>query len=1541
MTHPRSVTVICDLAHISGQDGASDGTTVVATLSDWDEDSRTGEIVVPSSIRATVSAGANIAMLDLWPNSLGTRDTHYEFTFFDSHGRTIDLRRRHVVPCVDVPVNITQLAEADGLVGPVDAPMLVPTTLELGPEIAPGAVVSEIAAPVEGADYQIVEAASTAFELQGTSVALRAVPPVGEYPLTVERHEAGAVVAAEQTVMRVTLSSAGVMAPPAGFGAGQWSLADSPSADGDRLVLGVVSLPDPGGAAIEELQYRVNGGATQVLAGTEPGTREIVVPAGAAASVELRAVGIAGAGPWTDVKTALPTALATGPAAFVAADWSLANSPAPGGDRLALTVASLPADGGAALVLLEYRINGGAVLPLPGGVFPGTRQIAVPAGVSAAVEIRALNAEGAGPWSDLKAATPTASASAPVAFAAGQWSLTDSPSTGGNQLSLEILALPDDGGAALSALEYRVAGGAVQTLFGTGAGARMITVLAGATASVEIRAVNGEGPGPWSDVKSATPSVLVTATAPAAFAAGQWSLTDTPSLGGNQLTLTVAALPADGGSAITELQYQLNSGAAQTLAGTAAGPRTLTVPAGALATLAIRAVNAEGTAPWSDVKSATPTALVTTTPPAAFGAGQWNLADSPSAAGDQLALSIIALPADGGTALSALEYRVNGGAAVALAGTGAGTQAITVPAGAAASVEVRAVNAEGAGPWSAVKLATPTALVTTTPPAAFGAGQWSLSDLPSAGGDQLSLSITALPADGGATLSALQYRLGNGAPQTLSGTGVGTRTMTVLALSPADVQLRAVNAEGAGPWSDVKSATPSQTVQAGEVAIQAIDTEGWRLTPASYAAPDPSTNFVTVTGPGHDAAGNATTIARPIYLSGEVRVGGGTNPNGTQVSAYRRIYKDDAIVGATNDSSVDYPKVHANWTTPPRRTVHAGEGFTVRIAAYHRHGQNGKPLAAVRFILRDHLGGEATVLVTEPMVKHYSTGSGLYATEYEGTIPWSAIQTLATFGASDYASASRNDLPLTLDAAFLPWVGPEQLLSTIYPGREQIHANDVGGFLGQVVAYVDPAASGAGVFADSRTSSDFAADLAAAEANPYADTKTAYEAMRAHRIANVGRGRADGMVIRLVAGTHQYVAPTVGGLNDIGSLTLEGVDTATPAQVVLTPPSSTPDTSYHKLIVRNLTLRKGSAGGNRNLFFTWDAPESYDVQVLSFEAVVKDDPATDTAGRNYWSRYDETYYFDCGKTDPATGSTGLYLVGCSEGFDVASQCQFWHASRLDTLCQFNFQSQADKHQISMCDIALDCAGLTGAALFLGEDAGSALGGGNADWEDVAWIGTLFRCYNVGGYGNIPPANFGMLGDGSEVNARNITILGCSFWGGRMNSGYTDSVVPGLDRDIVMKNSSVERASRKSGDFFAISGRNPNSARQENWAWRYQVDCANTVIWAGGDPGAGSGDQDGFFARSWAGDVRPENGFGTNQYAAGAGTPYPDVYTPPVVNFAVTAGSAGGDYRWDAAHPNFGDVPTVPSSDVGYLCDFAGNPIPLDGSARTGALVNPS
>lgn len=184
------------------------------------------------------------------------------------------------------------------------------------------------------------------------------------------------------------------------------------------------------------------------------------------------------------------------------------------------------------------------------------------------------------------------------------------------------------------------------------------------------------------------------------------------------------------------------------------------------------------------------------TAPGAIADLDWNVVAT--AVPGQVEFSFTGLPSDGGSPLTALEYRVGTGAAIALVGTGLGTRLVSAgfTAGSASDVQVRAVNSVDAGPWSTVK--------SVTPAASTGS-----ADFVSYTFTPVSTSATTITrpagADASMTLVAVMFSAGNVAPATqaaptdwVAGTGVsidgkGSRVFT----APGDVATLEFNSTGA------------------------------------------------------------------------------------------------------------------------------------------------------------------------------------------------------------------------------------------------------------------------------------------------------------------------------------------------------------------------------------------------------------------------------------------------------------------------------------------------------------------------------------------------------------------------------------------------------------------------------------------------------------------------------------------------------------------------------------------------------------------------
>ena len=197
---------------------------------------------------------------------------------------------------------------------------------------------------------------------------------------------------------------------------------------------------------------------------------------------------------------------------------------------------------------------------------------------------------------------PPPAVGAPDAFTAGQWSVADDGTNG--DATITITTLPADNGSAITALEYRLNGGAAVSLGGTTTGAYGISGLTdGVSTNVQVRAVNANGSGGWSDTKSVTSTGI-----PSAFTAGLWTLTDLTT--GGDARIAVSSLPSANGAALTDLEAKVGAGAWTSLGGATTGNYDLldAFTDGVSTNVLIRAVNANGSGADSDTKSVTTTA---------------------------------------------------------------------------------------------------------------------------------------------------------------------------------------------------------------------------------------------------------------------------------------------------------------------------------------------------------------------------------------------------------------------------------------------------------------------------------------------------------------------------------------------------------------------------------------------------------------------------------------------------------------------------------------------------------------------------------------------------------------------------------------------------------------------------------------------------------------------------------------------------------------------------------------------------------------------
>jgi hypothetical protein len=220
----------------------------------------------------------------------------------------------------------------------------------------------------------------------------------------------------------------------------------------------------------------------------------------------------------------------------------------------------------------------------------------------------------------------------------------------GNGLLTLNFTLGSDGGSPITNIEYSTDNGATWNSSGRTSSPIVVTGLTnGVTYPVAVRAKNVYGPkntigiSPSSNVISGTPAT--TASAPTLN-----SLTP----GNGQLTLNFT-LGSTGGSAITNIEYSINNGVTWIPSGVTSSPIVVTgLTNGNTYQVAVRAINAVGTSPSSNVISGipvtTPSAptLVSLTP----GSGQLTL--------------IFTLGSNGGSPITDIEYSIKIGAPVSI-----------------------------------------------------------------------------------------------------------------------------------------------------------------------------------------------------------------------------------------------------------------------------------------------------------------------------------------------------------------------------------------------------------------------------------------------------------------------------------------------------------------------------------------------------------------------------------------------------------------------------------------------------------------------------------------------------------------------------------------------------------------------------------------------------------------------------------------------------------------------------------------------------------
>lgn len=410
-------------------------------------------------------------------------------------------------------------------------------------------------------------------------------------------------------------------------------------------------------------------------------------------------------------------------------------------------------------------------------------------GATYAVQVRAQNHQGAGPWSGSALEQPVGVPAAPPrpTLTSGNKDLHvswDAPSDdGGTPISSYDIQYSNDNGFTWNEWDASIDSQSLQ--------ATITGLQNGVVYTVQVRARNSQGHGAWS---------VAALDRPAGIPSAPTRLTMTPRP--NQLEVDWDQPADDGGTTITgySIQYSSDRGATwrpwymssqlDSLTANILGLNNSTAYV-----VRVRAQNSQGDGPWLTSESAMPVGVPA--PPTQLDVS----------AGDRtLELSWIAPAADGGSKIRgySIQYSNDRGATWTQWNAAINAQRLQetltgLQNGMVYQVQVRASNGQGDGPWSAWEKGQPaTTPVAPAPPAL------------TPGNRQLRVNWNAPENDGGAPITGYRVQYSVDSSSTWREWHVSADAQPILQTTIAGlensttyaVQVRAQNAQGDGPWSD-------------------------------------------------------------------------------------------------------------------------------------------------------------------------------------------------------------------------------------------------------------------------------------------------------------------------------------------------------------------------------------------------------------------------------------------------------------------------------------------------------------------------------------------------------------------------------------------------------------------------------------------------------------------------------------------------------------------------------------------------------------------
>lgn len=333
----------------------------------------------------------------------------------------------------------------------------------------------------------------------------------------------------------------------------------------------------------------------------------------------------------------------------------------------------------------------------------------------------------------------------------------------------------------------------------------------------------------------------------------------------------------------------------------------------------------------------------------------------------------------------------------------------------AAPITIRATNPGGAAEQ------TIDINIAATTPGAFQIFHWTIN--PGLSPGDADITLLALPGNGGAEITNIQYRVDGGAFVSLEANNPGIYPITGLSpIATQQIELRALNAVGAGSVSDIKLITPVIAFELTETLENEIEVNGVNgAITITVSAPAAYANYDAGNGPGVFIVDSADLTSGPVSLVPPTIVTNGMPEVGSTLSQVPGLWAFDG------DNTA--PAVTVQWergllaipgetaTSYALSAVDTGEQITIEETA---NGANGTRMA--RSAAVSIPSSSTTTLVTDTFdtVDGYALNDDIPTTSSSWTTIYSSpdiAATIAPVGTAEIngTTASNRHLRVTFD----------------------------------------------------------------------------------------------------------------------------------------------------------------------------------------------------------------------------------------------------------------------------------------------------------------------------------------------------------------------------------------------------------------------------------------------------------------------------------------------------------------------------------------------